>query len=44
MERFYNKRHYSSYRERAEIKRKSAFNDDADDEISSDEEMSNSLR
>jgi hypothetical protein len=41
MERFYNKRHCSTYRERAEIKRKSTFNDE---EISSDEEISNSLR
>jgi hypothetical protein len=44
MERFYNKRHCSTYRERAERKRKSAFNDDADEKMSSDEETSNSLR
>ena len=31
-------------RERAEKKRKNTLNDDADEEISSDEEISNSLR
>jgi len=41
MERFYNKRHCSTYRERAEIKIKSTFNDE---EITNDEEISNSLR
>jgi hypothetical protein len=41
--RFYNKQHCSTYRKRAEEKRKNAFNDDADEESNSDEEISNSL-
>jgi hypothetical protein len=44
MERCYNKRHCSTYRERANEKRKNAFNYDADEERSSDEEISNILR
>jgi len=52
MERFYNKRHCSTYRKRSEKKRKNAFNnDDVDDDdiikehdYCSDDEISKSLR
>jgi hypothetical protein len=52
MERFYNKRHCSTYRKRSEKKRTNAFNnDDADaddiikeDDNCSDDEISKSLR
>jgi len=45
MESSYNKWHCSAYRERElKKKRKNTLNDDADEEISSDEEISNSLR